>query len=136
MFPENWKRFHVDPTYKKGNKAGVQNYRHLSLLEIISKDFERCLYIELKNDLKSHFIILINLVSRIGDHPLFNLFLSWKLFYSCLDSRDYVYVVDTDYEKTFDRVDHAILLTEFFFYGIRGKLLNFYNLISVIANKV
>ena len=42
--PSQWKRANVIPVYKKGNKHKVTNYRPVSLLSIVSKVMERCVY--------------------------------------------------------------------------------------------
>ena len=42
-----WKQSQVSPVYKKGNKSNVKNCRPVSLLSIVSKVFERCIFIQL-----------------------------------------------------------------------------------------
>ena len=40
-FPSNWKKAHVVPVHKNGDKQCLKNYRPISLLPICSKIFER-----------------------------------------------------------------------------------------------
>ena len=46
-FPSDWKKAHVLPVHKKGEKQCLKNYRPISLLPICSKIFERLIYNEL-----------------------------------------------------------------------------------------
>ena len=43
----DWKKAHVVPVHKKGDKQCLKNYRPISLLPICSKIFERLIYNEL-----------------------------------------------------------------------------------------
>lgn len=44
IFPESWKVANVTPVFKKGDKSSVSNYRPTSLLSIIGKLMERCVF--------------------------------------------------------------------------------------------
>ena len=44
--PEAWKKAAVSPIHKKGERKFVENYRSVSLLNIESKIFEKCIYEE------------------------------------------------------------------------------------------
>ena len=46
-FPSDWKKAHVVPVHKKGDKQCLKNYRSISLLPIRGKIFERLIYKEL-----------------------------------------------------------------------------------------
>ena len=43
-FPSEWKKANVVPTFKKGDKQCIKNYRPVSLLPVCGKVFERLLY--------------------------------------------------------------------------------------------
>ena len=45
-FPSDWKKPHVVPVHKKGDKQCLKNYRPISLLPVCSKTFERLIYNE------------------------------------------------------------------------------------------
>ena len=53
--PDKWKIAAVSPIYKKGDKRLMENYRPVSLLNIMSKLLEKCMYPALYD----HFIKLI-----------------------------------------------------------------------------
>ena len=46
-FPSDWKKAHVVPVHKKGDKQCLKNYRPISLLPTCSKIFEHLIYKEL-----------------------------------------------------------------------------------------
>ena len=43
-FPSEWKKANVVPTFKKGDKQCIKNYRPVSVLPVCGKVFERLLY--------------------------------------------------------------------------------------------
>ena len=44
VFPTDWKKANVVPVFKKDDPQKVNNYRPISLLSVVSKVFERCVY--------------------------------------------------------------------------------------------
>jgi hypothetical protein len=42
--PSDWKKANITPVYKNNNPNDVKNYRPISLLNVISKCMERCVY--------------------------------------------------------------------------------------------
>ena len=56
VLPRDWKLANVVPVYKKDNKEHVENYRPISLLSLISKALERCVF----NKIKDHVFDQIN----------------------------------------------------------------------------
>ena len=51
IYPDKWKRANVVPIHKKECKTTVKNYRPISLLPIMGKNFEKCIY----DSIYSHF---------------------------------------------------------------------------------
>ncbi|CAB4037892.1 Hypothetical predicted protein [Paramuricea clavata] len=109
VVPDDWKLANVVPVYKHGEKAEVENYRPISLLSLISKTLERCVF----NNIKHHAYGQIN--------PCQNGFVPKK---SCitqlievldhigrdLDRGKQIDVIYLDMSKAFDKVSHAKLL--------------------------
>ena len=56
MVPFDWKLANVVPVYKKDDQEFVENYRPISLLSLISKVLERCVF----NNIKDHIYSQIN----------------------------------------------------------------------------
>ena len=121
IFPNLLKEARVCPTYKKDEVTKCENYRPISLLSNISKLFERVMYNRLEEFLKSsevfykcqfgfrkHYstnLALISIVEKIRDALAKNM-------YTC--------GVFIDLEKAFDTINHQILLSKLYHYGIRG----------------
>ena len=114
----------VVPVFKKGDPKIVNNYRPISLLSIISKVFEKCVYKYIHN-----FINNNNLLSqhqsgfRKGDSTINQLLYLSHQFSSALDNGKEVRVVFSDISKAFDRVWHSGLLYKIEQFGISGGLL-------------
>ena len=121
--PTEWKSADIAPIHKKDSKEPAENYRPISLLPIVSKVLERCvftcLYIHLKcliTDLQHGFMNnrscvtqLLSVLHAIGLN---------------LDKNIQTDVIYLDFAKAFDSVDHKILLAKLKAYGISGQLLS------------
>ena len=53
-YPNNWKRGNLTPVHKKGDKNVIKNYRPVSLLPIMGKMFEKCIYDTLYSYFEKH----------------------------------------------------------------------------------
>ena len=125
-FPSTWKRGNITPCFKKGNKSLVQNYRPVSLLPILGKILEKCIfddlycYFENNNlftDCQSGF--------RKGDSCISQLL---SIVHEIFKNFDANPSIDTrgiflDISKAFDRVWHEGLVFKLQSYGISGMLL-------------
>ncbi len=56
-FPNSLKIACVTPIFKSGDKSAFNNYRPISVLPILSKIFEKCIYSRLINFVNKHNII-------------------------------------------------------------------------------
>ena len=108
-------------------KKCVDSFIEISVLSLFSKVFEKVMYYHIisfmnKNDVlyDQQFVFrqkystqqtIIMLVDKIT---------------KSLDAEDIVVSVFLDLKKAFDTVDHHILLTKFYAYGIRGKVLEWF----------
>lgn len=121
-FPKIWKQAHIVPVHKKDQKTVIENYRPISILNVLSKMLERVVH--------THIYPVIAPLIPIEQHGFMkgrstatNLSVFIDNVASGMDGGKQVDVVYTDFEKAFDRVDHIILLRKLYELGIRGSLL-------------
>ena len=123
-FPSEWKKVNVVPTFKKGDKQCIKNYRPISLLPVCGKVFERLLYDNLfpffsENDLLS----LKQSGFRPGSSCTNRLLSIAHEILSAFDDNHEVRGVFLDISKVFDRVWHEGLLFQLRQNGISEKLI-------------
>ena len=121
VFPNELKIAKVLPLFKSDDPMKFNNYRPVSLLSILSKIFEKAMYSRLVNFLEMHKILYEKQFGfrkkRSTDMAL--MILVDNLIKS-LGNGEYVLGVFLDFSKAFDTVDHSILLSKMYHYGIRG----------------
>ena len=103
-FPDQWKLPNVCPVYKSDDPTLPKNYRPISLLCIISKCIERCVF--------NHCYTLISPQLYHLQHG----FLRGKEI-------DIAYL---DFAKAFDKVPHYAFLNKLSRFGISGQQINWY----------
>ena len=130
--PDNWKLANVVPVYKRGEKAEVENYRPISLLSIVSKTLERCVFNNIKHHAyeqinscqngfvpkKSCITQLIEVLDHIGRD---------------LDRGKQIDVIYLDMSKAFNKVSHAKLLDQLYEFGYGGNILKWFG--SYLTNR-
>ena len=57
IFPDDWKKARLSPIYKSSDKEECSNYRPISVLSVVSKIFEKLVFIQINNYLKKNSII-------------------------------------------------------------------------------
>ena len=125
--PSEWKSANVTPIHKKDSKEQAENYRPISLLPIISKVLERCVYFRFYDHiqyfvsqtqhgfLRKHLCVTTQLLS-ITLHTIGN----------DLDKNTQTDVLYLDFAKAFDSVDHTIVLEKLRGYGVAGPILGWF----------
>lgn len=121
-FPNTWKKAHIVPIHKKGQQTEIENYRPISILNVLSKLCEKVVHSRIypivakSIPTEQHgFMKARSTTTNLGvfiDHVS-----------NAMDGGSQVDVIYTDFEKAFDRVDHIILLRKLCELGICGNLL-------------
>ena len=124
-FPKVWKVANLVPVFKSDDREMVQNYRGISLLCIISKVLEKCVFSYVFPFFQPQIYHLQDgFVS--GRSCVTSLLRSTHAFAKALDERKQVDTIFLDYSKAFDSVSFNCLLKELFDVGVRGKLLSWF----------
>ena len=119
--PSEWKSADVSPIHKKDKKELAINYRPISLLSIISKVLERCVY----NRFYEHIRDSINEAQHgflHGRSCATQLLSTLHRIGQLLDKNTQTDILFLDFAKAFDSVHHVILLRKLKHYGIAGNL--------------
>ncbi|KAI5730836.1 hypothetical protein M8J77_000566 [Diaphorina citri] len=117
VFPSSWKTAVVVPIFKKGSKFDVSNYRPVALLPVLSKVFEKLVFINLYNYIEKYLSPLQHGFRRKMSTSTNILdFLSYVSKF--VDRRKQVDVVYFDVAKAFDVVHYDLLLLKLKKYGL------------------
>ena len=101
-FPEIWKLAYVTPVHKKNEKMFCQNYRPISLLNNISKIFERAVYNTLYDYLISNNLLNPkNAGFKKGDSTTNQLLYITDKIYKAVDEGKDIHMVFLDAAKAF-----------------------------------
>lgn len=121
-FPKIWKTANIVPVHKKGSKTDIENYRPISILNVLSKLMERVVHSHIYPFILRHIPAQQHGFIR-GRSTNTNLSIFVNDVLRGMDCGYQIDVIYTDFEKAFDRVDHIILLRKLQELGIRGSLL-------------
>ncbi|PJE77813.1 hypothetical protein CI610_03257 [invertebrate metagenome] len=133
-FPSQWKRANVTPVHKKDDPSVLGNYRPISLLSIIGKMMERCIYKYVYNYLTDKSLLSsCQSGFRSGDSTINQLVSISNDIFSALDNGKEIRMVFCDISKAFDRVWHRGLLSKLQNFGITGKLFDWFS--SYLRNR-
>lgn len=121
--PDQFKEGVVIPIYKSGKIDEMNNYRPITLINILSKIFEKCLNQRLKNFLNKYNIISKNqfgFQKNIStEHSLQQLA---SIIAENFDKNKKTIAIFLDLQKAFDTVQHKELLNILHQIGIRGTV--------------
>lgn len=134
-FPDCLKIAKVIPIYKKmGSRGDIKNFRPISLLNIISKIFEACLYSRLYSYLERVNFFNNNQFGFLKSSNTSSACISYiDKIQRALNDNKSACTIFLDVSKAFDCVDRQTLSKKLEQLGIRGNVLNLLN--SYINNR-
>ena len=112
----------------------AENYRPISLLNVISKLLEKIIYTRVYSFLTKHDLLSRDQFGfRRGHSTTLAVINVIDKLYEKLDKSEFALGIYLDIQKAFDCVDHEILLKKLEYYGIRGKAKDWF--ISYLNNR-
>ena len=119
--PDKRKIASVTPIYKKSDRRLVTNYLPISILNIDSNIFEKCMYEPLYEHFEKHFSKHQHGFAQ-GRSVTTNMFSFLQKLYEAMDKNTSYNIVTfySDFSKAFDKVPHKELLIEIGQIGVGG----------------
>ena len=107
--------------YKKGLRDDISNYRPISLLSVFNKIIETIMYNRLVKFLEENKLLFSNQFGFRSTHSTThaNVLIVDKT-QRAIEREEFSCGIFLDLSKTFDTVDHTILLKKLEYYGVRG----------------
>ena len=134
IYPDELKCARVVPVYKNGNDSLLQNYRPISILNVLAKIFEKLIYTRLNNYFNTNGLFSSNQFGFTKHKDTSQaVILSNINALNAYINKSYVIGVFLDFSKAFDTVDHDLLLHKLHRYGLRGVVYDFMR--SYLANR-
>ena len=127
IFPDILKHANITPVYKNGDRHCISNYRPISVLPFLGKILEKCIALRLVNFMQKYNIITPNQYGfQKGRSTADAILKLMEYIYNALNEKKHNLTVFVDLRKAFDTVNHEILLSKLYQYGIRGIALDWF----------
>lgn len=117
IFPDRWKSSYIQPIFKSGKRACIENYRGIAILPTLGKFFESLVHPHLYNLLsptitpaQHGFISKRSCVTNLTQFV--------NITTKEIASGGQMDVLFTDFRKAFDRVDQTILIDKIVILGV------------------
>ena len=131
--PKDWKCANIVAVFKKGNKEEVINYRPISLLSLVSKIAECCVFSHFYSFIAGNIYPLQHGFVK-GRSTITQLLDTVHRITSAIDQGVQTDVAFLDFSKAFDSVSHPHLISKLDQIGIKGPLLQWFT--SYLDNRV
>lgn len=111
IFPNELKIAKVIPIYKSKDSTNVANYRPISVLPVLSKNFERNIHDQLFNEMRKHDIFRNNQYAYQPESGTISACISCvSTVQTSLEKKMLMVILFVDFKKAFDSVNHNLLL--------------------------
>ena len=135
VFPNILKRACVTPIFKNGDRNMINNFRPISVLPVMSKVVEKCMYERLNNYFTKLGIISSKQFGFMRGKSCFDAISNLlEYIYSALNDKKHVVSLFIDLKKAYDTVNHQLLINKLHSCGIRGVVLSWFE--SYLENRM
>ena len=111
MIPAGWKQSHITPVHKGGKRDDPSNYRPISVVPMLAKVLEKIVSVQFSQYLEQNNLLHPHQGAfRFGKSTEDILLLTVDYIVNSLDIGQSVCAAFLDLKKTFDSLDHCILL--------------------------
>ena len=118
VFPSEMKKADIIPIHKKKSKFDIENYRPVSILPVLSKIYERCMF----DQMYSYFNQILSKHQcgfRQGHSTQHSLLLMVEKLKKSLDNSGVGGMLLTDLSKAFDCLRHDLLIAKLAAYSFQ-----------------
>ena len=124
-FLEQWKITKTCPVFKSGQTNKITDYRPISILSNFSKAFEICIQNSLFHQVK-HLISIAQHGFFLGRSTLTNLSSFLQGAYQAVNSGKQLDVINTDFFRAFDKLDHGLIAQKMYNMGFHRNLVDLF----------
>ena len=119
-FSDILKTAKIIPVYKKGDPSECNHYHPISILSALGKLIEKLIHVTLNIFLELNNCFYENQFGFRNYHSTNHaLITTTEKIRHALDNDHYMCGIFVDFQKAFDKVNHDILLSKLYYYGIR-----------------
>ena len=123
IFPSKLKTSKITPIYKADDETDPNNYRPISILSVFNRIFEKLMYKRLISFIECNNILSKSQYGfRTGHSTIHAILDIVNTIQENMDRKQYSCAVFIDLKKAFDSVNHSILIKKLEYYGIRGRI--------------
>ena len=134
VFPDELKIAKVIPIFKNGDNMLVNNYRPISILPVFSKIFEQIMYNRLLAFINhNNLLYKYQFGFRKGYSTNMALIVLMDKILNAIDNGEVVLGVFLDLSQAFSTINHDILFSKLYKYGVRSITLDWFK--SYLSNR-
>ena len=121
-YPKAWGEGIIVPIFKSGDTDDTQNYRGITLINVLGKIYSQVLLNRVSKWSEKHEKLSANQFGfQKGKSTVDCIFLLYSVISKVLNSGEKLYCCFIDYEKAFDRIDRSLLWHKLIFENVSSK---------------